>query len=187
MKVLVNGCPKTGTHALFRGVELLGVVGRPDNASAMRDLPGVYRDHIPYGGSVSGFKHVHIVRNPRNVLVSWVRMLKGEVAQGFIIAALREYHTRIPFPAYYRQFLGWLEDPNTLTVRFEKLLESDAELRRIAEFLSIPYLDDAFGQIIGPTRTWTGRLSDWTEWWSTNLEEVWTQEGGYELEKDLGY
>jgi len=37
-----------------------------------------------------------------------------------------------------------------------------------------------------PTETWTGRHSNWTEWWTPEIDALWG-ERGRKLEKEWGY
>jgi hypothetical protein len=85
------------------------------------------------------------------------------------------------------KFDGWLSDPNTLVVRFEDLIASDAEMQRIAAHLGIPYLDGAWEELPGLTITWTGKLSDYRTLWTPYVEGCWNASDGAGILQRWGY
>jgi hypothetical protein len=82
---------------------------------------------------------------------------------------------------------GWLSAPSALVVRYEDLIASDAEMRRIADFLGVPYVDDAWSWLPGLTRSWHPTHSDWRTLWTPQVEAVWTEIGGPDLLARWGY
>lgn len=169
----INGIPKAGCHALLKACELLGI-------------PTGNVEHLTYKEKTER-KYVFIIRDPRNILISWLRSKSKEVTQGNFISAFRRYDERQSFIEHIKSFLGWLSDPDTLVVRFENLIKDDKEMRRIADYLGVSYLDDAFENLPGLTRTWTGKYSDYQDIWTEELQKVWNEEGGVEIQKLLGY
>lgn len=173
MKVFPNGVPKMGTHALWKALELLGI--RCDDVN-----------HTPYGQPVpEGVRRIFIKRDPRNALVSWLRFRGQPVTQGTFIAALSDPDG--PSPVGLPQYEGWLDDPDTFIVSFEALIASDAEMRRMAAWLGVPYLEDAWPNLPGHTSTWTGRYSDYSTIWSPVVDEAWVNAGGPALLARWGY
>jgi hypothetical protein len=173
--VLVNGFPKSGTHAIKKGVELLGL-----------EVKAHLHEPHPYSVS-SRDRHVCIFRNPRNCLVSMCRFKGMPLVTGSLIRLLRDYDGHGPMAAYYESFLPWREDPGCLCVTYEDLCASDAALRRIAEYLDTPYFEDAWPSLPGLTLTWTGVPSNWREHWSQSIQSAWASSGMVEVEQKAGY
>lgn len=181
MIICVNGCPKSGTHAALKAVELLG-----------QPVDDVY--HIPFGEPLpdGATKHIFIKRDPRNVIISWLRFNGRTVTDGTIMAAAQESDNGASLLQISDGFLGWLTDPNTHVVKFEDLIASDTALRGIAAYLGVPYLDTAFPNLPGYTITWTGdgaapAYSDYTQVWTPALAAFWTANGGDQLVSAYGY
>jgi hypothetical protein len=172
MSILINACPKHGTHALQKGVELLGQVAGDVH-------------HIPFGESLPDgtTKHLYIHRDPRNAILSWMRWDGKEITDGTFMAAVRG----AKYLPQTRQYLGWLNDRDTYKVRYEDLIADDATLRGIAGFLGVPYLDSAHRSLPGLTRTWRSDHSDFTRIWSPVVARCWTDAGGDELVEQFGY
>ena len=82
------------------------------------------------------------------------------------------------------EYEGWLAG---FVVRYEDLIASDAEMRRIAEHLNIPYIDGAFEALPGMTRTWFADHSDYRTIWTPDVESVWILNGGPDLLARWGY
>lgn len=184
--VIANGFPKTGTHALKKAIELLG-------------LTRVQHMHQPHHRATGGkpFKFdgrmVIVYRHPRNVLVSTCRALGNATASGNLIGLIRDH--RSPFSPSdvgsmaraYRAYLPWRDDKRCLVVRYEDLVSSDASLRRMAGYLGVPFLDDAFANLPGLSPTWSGAPSRWQDHWSEAVEAVWIEAGMQALQEELGY
>lgn len=169
--VTTNGFPKSGNHALVKAVQLLG---QPCEVN-----------HIPFGESVEG-KHLFIKRDPRNVICSWLRFNGQPVTAGMFITAFRLFQTAslVEGMAGYE---GWLTDDETLVIKYEDLIANDDELRAIAAFIGVPYLEGAFENLPGLTRTWFADHSDYRAIWTPEVEAVWNAEGGPELLAQWGY
>jgi len=168
MKVICNGIPKSGTHALLKAVQLLGVTDTD-------------HEHLAYSSPLHD-KHILIIRNPRDVLISWCRWTYKQVTQGFIIGAMAE------FVQHYNDYKPWLTDADTLVIKFEDLIsDNGVTIQQIATYLDVPYLTDAYANLPGLTRTWTGNYSDWTEHWTQDIEDAWQAVGGANVEQDYGY
>lgn len=171
-KVTINGFPKHGNHPLVKGVQLLGVPCQVN--------------HIPFGEPVEG-KHIFIKRDPRNALVAWLKMNGQPPAAGTFLSAFRQFQSAslVEEMAAYE---GWLSDPDTLVVRYEDLIANDDELRAIAAFIGTPYIEGAFENLPGLTRTWTGPIhSDYRTIWAAEIQTDWITEGGPGLLARWGY
>lgn len=170
--VLCNGIPKSGTHALVRAVQLLGCETE--------------HVHTPYSDKASG-KQILITRNPKNTLISWLRFTGEKVTQGFLMGLFKSYDG---YPLYdsYARYQPYQEDKDTLIVRFEELFsDGGSSLERVADFIGVPLLDDAYDNIEGLTLTYTGKLSDWRDHWSDLVEAAWIEARGDEVEKLWSY
>ena len=168
--VTTSGFAKAGNHALVKAVQLLG---QPCEVT-----------HVAYVGPIG--QHVFIKRDPRNIVCSWLRFNGRPVTPGMFITALRlfQHASLVEELAAYE---GWLTDPQTLVVSYEALIASDAEMRRIAAYLDVPYLDDAFSELEGLTSTWFAQHSDYRAIWTPEVEAVWAAEGGPVLLARWGY
>lgn len=184
MIYIANGMPKTGTHALLKGMELLGI---PASLAGPQDGFG-YMDHIPYSASPPAGKMVHIIRHPKNMLISWVRWVGNPVTEGMLIGAIQSYNT-IGIAATLDAYQGWLSDANVHTVKYEDLVASAQALTDIATFLGVSYLVDAFANLPGLTETWTGSPSDYTTKaaWTANVDAAWTAAGIPARQAAFGY
>lgn len=167
--IVCNGSPKTGTHLLLKAVYLFGGVGFSASHA-----------HKSFGCRILG-KHLHIKRNPRNVLLSWVRFSGNELKTHNIISEIDHIIKEMT------TYKGWLDDGETLNVSFELLLSDKKELERVSGFLGLPLVDDHFSLLWGGTRTFTNNLIKWKDHWNDEINEVWVKAGGLELEKDFGY
>lgn len=175
ISILVNCFPKCGMHATAKACELLGInVKKKDHLAR--------RDEIP--SSIT--HHIFVRRDPRNALISWLRFQGKPVTTGTFIAGLSEHSLGKSLPEAMGEFTHWLRDADFI-VKFESLVESDAEMRVLASFLGVPYLDDAFPNLPNHTVTWTGRLSDYHEIWNNHIEEAWQKIGGPRLLAEWGY
>lgn len=163
----LNGAPKMGNHALWKACELLGIASSGVN-------------HVEHPADIER-PRIFIRRDPRNALVSWVRFEGMPVTQGTLITAMASYLPQLP------RYEGWLTDPDTLVVTFERLVANDQQMREIAAFAGVPYLDDAWPNLPNHTKTWTGRLSDWREHWTPAVDAAWVAAGGPALLARWGY
>lgn len=167
-RVHLTGFPKHGNHALAKAVQLLGV---PCQVT-----------HIPWSEEM-GYRdapRLMIVRDLRDGLVSWLRMKKLPLTPGMVMARLRQWAddesgTLVEQLAHYE---GWLTDPATFRVSYERLNVTATEMQRIAEHLDVSYPRDAWGSLWGGTRTWNAVHSDHRPLWTPEVEAVWQEIGG---------
>lgn len=164
--IIVTGLPKSGTHALALGLELLG-------------LPS-HRQHIEFGRAAAD---IAIIRDPRDVLVSWLRMQKKPVTTGTLIAAMRNFDGR-PYSDALAAYEGWIP----VSVRYESLIQSDVEMRWLADRFDVGYIDGAWECLMDadtPTKTQTA--SRWTDYVNPVLTEVWDDIMGTDTLSKWGY
>ena len=188
-----------------RGLSTKEVLGLPDGTFVHGHVcpPIVLRPSI---------KVVHIVRNPRNAVVSFLRWVDGRDENvpkrirydhdGLELLLLRGAYTYGPWCQAMLNFSTWIHRPGVCVVKFENIC-SDAgrSVERIAHYVGIHdqklswrVYDGLYGNEdrIGGVRvtrdksTWTGRLSDWREceFWD---EELWEKVWGPEVERAYGY
>lgn len=169
---IINGFPKSGNHALLKACQLLGL-----------PIPSV--NHLPYSKKTSG-KHILIIRDPRNILVSKLRFEGSRVTPGMVISKFRLFDKK-SLVEEMAEYEGWLTDPDTLVVKFEELVSDPSIIKKIAEFVDTPYIEGAFEELPGLTRTWTGALSNYQDYWTQDVANVWDAEGGPELLKRWNY
>ena len=165
--VLCNGSPKTGTHLLVKAVRLFGGGAQLSNHNHNPDL---------------SCRHIHIIRNPRNALISYLRMNKIELLRSNIIKEMPR------FIAEYSEYIQLLDRKDVLTITFENLLTDESELDKISAFVGLPLIDNHFRKLWGQTATFTGKLSNWREHWDhSKVARKWESFGGLALESALGY
>lgn len=174
MELITNGFPKSGNHALVKAVQLLG---QPCQVN-----------HIPFSTEDldSNTHRILIKRDPRNIVCSWLRFNNKPVTPGMFISAFRQFQAN-SLCEEMAEYEGWLTEPLTLVVKYEELIASEMEMRRIAAYLGVPYISGAFEQLPGMTRTWHSDHSDYKLIWTADVEEVWTNEGGIQLLTTWGY
>jgi len=166
-----TGAPKTGTHLLLKALHLFGEGGQ--------DAIHSHKDHNFYWSAED--KRVHIIRNPRNTLISWVRYMKLERNDRTIIKSMDFMIRRM------LGHVGWLNEPHCLTVRFEELLSDPKVLESISQYLNMPLTENHFESLWGDTVTFTGDLTNWEDWWTEEVDKAWIDKGGVELELKMGY
>lgn len=169
--VTTSGFPKSGTHALEKAVQLLG---QPCQA-----------EHLLYGAPVHD-KHIFIKRDPRNIVCSWLRFNRKSVTPGMFLSSFRQFQSA-SLVEEMAAYVGWLDEGNTLVVRYEELIASDVCMRGIADYLEVPYLSGAFTELEGLTITWFAVHSDYRKLWTPEIQNVWSAEGGPELLTRWGY
>ena len=174
MNIIVNGHPKSGTHALLKAVELLG---QPAEIGHFYDA-----SQVPEG--ISHF--FHIKRDPRNVLLSWMRFNGVAITDGMYMSKFRGFDGSMSFVESASRYTHWLNGP-VYNVKFEELIANESVMQGIAGYLGVDYLENAFLSLPGLTPTWTGEYSDYTTIWTPAVDNMWLSEGGAELQAAWGY
>ncbi len=183
--VYANGFPKSGNHALVKAIELLGITPNHENGQLSEVVHTPFEDGLPKGVT----HHIHIKRDPRNILTSWLRFRDEAVTPGTLLARFRwfDFGQPAPFVECLKRYEGWLNHRGTLTVRYEDLTADSRCMKTIASHLGIPYIDGAWEQLPGNTRTWNPHHSDYRQIWTPQVESAWDAEGGNELLARWGY
>lgn len=145
-------------------------------------------------------KVITIFRDPRNAIVSAMRYQKkhGMTERETIIKFIRYGYRQFPtWVDYNNKFLPWLH--LGLPVRFEKISEVDT-LEEICNYLGVEadckLLSENLlggGKVINGKpmyssfSTWSGKNSDWKEYWDEKIDKLFMETGGGELLEALGY
>lgn len=171
MKVFCNGFPKSGNHALAKALELLGIPAEVNHEPFPSERP-------------NGAQHILIKRDPRDIVVSWLRFNRQPVTPGTFIAAFRKFQQR-SLVEEMMQFEGWLE--RAFVVPYESLIRAPALMQAMAKQLGTYYIDGAWENLPNHTSTWNAVRSDYREVWTSQVRETWSAEGGNELLMRWGY
>lgn len=180
----------------------------------IRDNGYFCHSHVLYEPKLyDGHKVITIFRDPRNALVSAMRYKPAPATKGGehyfrgkyklsdkdrMLDLLRNGYNKFPtWAEYTRAFLPWLK--HGLAVRFETISTLSA-LQAICGYLNvdgdIDYLAD---HLIGNGKeidgkpmyasdsTWSGKLSDWHDYWDDEIQAAFEATGCAALLKDLGY
>ena len=164
--ITCNGAMKTGTHLLLSAVRLFGEETR--------------HAHDPYGVAVLD-RHVHIIRHPKNVLISWTRYVYGSDEEQILIDNM--FRAVRPVMA----FAPWIHEEGVLTVRFEYLLQDPNSIEIMGRFLGLKPIKDHHEKIHGNGPTYTGNPCCWQDHWTPRLQQAWEDAGGPEAEQAFGY
>lgn len=198
--IVANGLPKSGTHALMAwlskmglkrcpgvlhidGAGELGVNGNHLDVGTLAAVPDsvFIQGHVPATFDLRGFSVVTILRDPRNVLVSYVRH-RAEPWGGdrkFTLDEAMDDFWGKPFVETYEGFLGW--QGRSVVLRYENLAPEAIGAGCDIYDANRPEWD----RWIGNTRT--GSPSDWREHWTEEAEGAWQARGGVELVDRAGY
>ena len=191
--IVVNGCPKSGCHAVMALLDTVGLKRCPGTIIPMGD--GVYVEglpvmstvglrtlpdnvyvlaHVPAQYSLGGFRVITVFRDPRNVLVSYCRHRKRDDALDVGVPQALENFWGQSFVELYAGFLGWRG--RSVVMRYEDM---PAEV-----------IGDGAGIYANHDQDWNTRTdapSDWRDVWSDVAEEAWIAHGGPALLAQAGY
>ena len=215
--IICNGCSKSGTHFLTSLMKAMGktqlggtLIKRPNaplRTTTIYPLAAFFaadNDHFVHAhliwraqlaAQLAAHRHLFIIRNPRNIALSWMRHRSRQTESLTESAALLERIVRggmfgQSVPSFIDLHRGWLTDDHVCAVRFEDLVAHDEDsLVRIAAHVgAVPdpaYYEGAFGE----GSTYTTRLSDWADspYWSEVVETAWHESGGPRVSAALGY
>lgn len=182
-EVIVTGIPKSGTNATEKACKLLNANPSPHQHTANYRLANQH-------------KVVCVFRHPRNVLVSAVRYQNHQIRG--MDAAVTEKKMIDQFfdffngslSASYAAYMKWFGTKAHI-LKFEELFEPHSDnqqtLDALADYLGKPRQWYDPTQLLGGTYTWTGRLSQWQEHWTPELDKLWIEEGMIDIETKLGY
>lgn len=178
--ILCIGIPKSGTNMTEKACRLIGVSPSP---------------HMHTANYLLAEKHkvAYIYRNPRNVLISaqryqnhQMREWENTINEEKLIAQFFDFFNA-SMPAVYNAYQKWF-GTKAYCFKFEDMISDRSVIDGLAEYLGKPKPgNEVLKQLEGGTSTWTGRLSNWEDFWTPNLERIWIDEGMLEIEKRLGY
>lgn len=172
MKVFANGFPKAGNHALLKALGLLGIPA------------GI--NHVPFSLADRDFRKViFIKRDPRNIIMSWLRFNGEAVTPGMFLTRFRRFQDRSLIDEM-GEFEGWL-NCGAFVVAYEDLISKPEPMQEIALRLRVPYLAGAFEALPSHTRTWNAVHSDYRMIWTEEVGAAWNTEGGDALLRRWGY
>jgi hypothetical protein len=180
--IIVNGCPKSGTHAVMSMLSKMGLERHCPtmySSAAAKSFDKLSHKHyiaghIPATENLSDFLVFTIFRDPRNVLTSYCRSrLKIDNLYLTISDALKDFwgHEFVP---YYQSFLGWREPGRCIVLRYE-----DLPLHQMGDGSTL-YSDQKWN-------TYTGSPSNWEVMWSDADCDAFDRAGGRELVEEAGY
>jgi hypothetical protein len=182
-------------HLVREGQFAVGHIGYlPENASAL-----------------DGFVHLHCIRDLRDVFVSRMRFdldprLKEEPKGAWwrdregpdLFAAYLAARADIFLNTRVLPLANWFRKEGAITFRFEELAgdEGPAGQRRCVETICAKLGLDPPGDILSvlrqevlgaTTRTYTGKRSDYRDYWSEEVDEFFRNRGLHDLNAKLGY
>lgn len=162
--------------------------------------------HLPYSDQLlsiftkTGIRVIQIIRDPRDVLVSWVKYVDKEgwhYAHPMLAGRSHEEQVRFilyggqaptvyveGFRSVLRNVDGWLECPNVLVVRYEDLVGPEgggsrdvqkSEIFKIMEFLGLSVNDTnpLADALYGGTHTFrSGQIGGWRDSLGSMADEV---------------
>ncbi len=169
--------------------------------------------HLPYSQEynniLSGYKILFMYRNIKDALISHMRWSEQHLVNPAVLK-----FKNIDDPAEkiicYMQTTGknylrtlkniipWIKQPYVLGLCYEQLYgdlgkEKQLELLDgIYDYLQLEKNNVDFDKIITetvgvPTKTWTGKRSNWRDYWSDGVQNVYEQVGAKEINDILGY
>lgn len=215
--IVCNGCSKSGTHFLTSLMKAMGktqlggtLIKRPEkplyitSETPLKTYLEADDDHFvhahliwraPLAERLAAHRHLFVIRNPRNIALSWMRHRKRQDPDLTESAETLERIVRggmfgHSVPAFIDLHRGWLDDAHVCAVRFEDLVARDAaSLTRIA--LHVGALPDPaqYERAFGEGSTYTAKLSDWSDspYWTEAVETAWRDSGGPQVSEALGY
>lgn len=197
MALVVNGAPKSGTHAFAAFLDRVGAKRCPgtllgctkDQELHVSGAPWATMEllrltpdncyvigHVAacHAEALAGVPVVTVLRDPRNMLISYRRHRKRVDGLDLSTAKALEDYWGAPFYEVYRGFLGW--HGKAAIVRYEDIPASVA-----GDGSGIYCRHDAHHN------TRTGRPSNWVDDWGQEDHRAWRAAGGPALAAEAGY
>lgn len=160
----LTGIPKSGNHALKKACELLG-----------HDMQV---GHLIYEKREPDQAYICIIRDPRNILISWMRFVEKPITLPWIKESLFSGIFEHTLLEWHVKCLAWLQDSQTKVIRYEDLA-TPAEMKKLAGYLDAEYPDGACEELPkGKTLTSNEKHTHWQEYWTPEIEEAWNAAGG---------
>jgi hypothetical protein len=168
--------------------------------------------HLPYNEDVksgfSDFRKIFLYRNLRDSIVSYMRFTAKKNIPGY------EKWSSLPnTPNKLLEFLKmgaqdffkiaspmveWLNDDEVLSICFEELLGDNGKekqqivIKKIIEFIGVSNIDENLYERLlnvfgSDTVTWSGKRSNWQEYWNEDVEDSFVKMEGESINCVLGY
>jgi hypothetical protein len=67
------------------------------------------------------------------------------------------------------------------------LLSDPKVVQGIGDYLGLKLIENHFEKLWGDTVTFTGDLTKWKNCWTEEVNKAWTDKGGVDLERKMGY
>jgi hypothetical protein len=178
-------------------------------------LPGQFLvGHLAYSAdsceALKDFKLFFTIREMRSVLISFMRWYSNEgrgEQHGEKWKSIEDKKDRMYFflslfieelLSWSKEIIGWIGYSKVQQIRFEELLgdfgyEKQIDVvERILNHIGLEKDRETAKMILKdvinkPTKTWSGKRSDLSEYWSNQCEELFLSFGGNEINKILGY
>lgn len=204
--LLITTVPKSGTHLLSKAIKLMtgqqAFWGKDVDTVNPWELNSIYDNQFyllhaictPYNYDLikyRNFKVILMIRDPRDVLISWAHWLKESPGnKGFyechtlsdliscLIKNYRLSHLETQtLVEFFEQYLCWLQYPDVYITSFEKLvgplgggdqISQENEIINLSTFLDIPLKQPKIKKIskalFGDTATFRqGKIGSWKE------------------------
>lgn len=190
--VLANGVPKSGTNVLIKLGELMGFKTGNCTRENKPTVPGgfnhghvssLYRDVVQDNFDV----HIQIIRDPRNVLLSWCRHRERDWSEESLLWGIENYHEGVSMAQYYSLFVPWIAEHDVVFVRFETMFTSPLEIMNVCKAVGVPYDRSFIENLEGGTRTYYADHSDWPKHWTPKVDRKWHEYNMPFFERWLGY
>jgi hypothetical protein len=167
--------------------------------------------HTPQNlAAAAGFTRIFAFRNLRECLVSHMRFTckPGRMSPGDEVwrdrgdprerlVGFLQHHVRHLYRRWYQHQVGWLEDGETVPLRFEDLMNEQDRGARHASFAALARslgLPDAAAVEAAlqrcrnqPSKTFSGERSSLAAYWSPAAERIFARSGCLELNRRMGY
>lgn len=172
------------------------VLRPPDEILADRASANVVNAHVHDGIDLSGHRVVFMYRHPRNILISDARFQAVQFnwtpprdePSADAVRKLLDKHNIARTIARCECFAGWL-DKAEVSVGFEDFVAGHVDVAGALGIAGPAEFTGAQAAWITPTYrgTYSGRHSDWRDFWDKRLESAWDSAGGPRVEELYGY
>ena len=207
--IFCNGCPRSGTHILtdicsrlnftqsggsmikrYRHSQFILKSKKTENEIFKIPNDQFVHSHIAFNDQsqyiFGRHKMIFIIRNPRNIALSWIRHIcklrSIEVTPENITEIMQKGMFYRSIPEYISFFTPWIHSPFAFVVKFEDIFLNSSTLISMTEYLESKFNPADFTDLFENSSTYSGKNSNWQEIWSSNIQKVWDSSGGSQLE-----
>ncbi|MBD3896227.1 sulfotransferase domain-containing protein [Halomonas sp. ML-15] len=140
-----------------------------------------YSEELEY--TFARHKHLMMLRNPRALAVSWMRHRVKEnsdlrESKELLIGLIKGGMFGESIPRFYSNFFGWVNVSNIHIIKFEDFISRSHKIESTEKYLALKTGTLNYDDILGSGSTYTGKYSEWEEWWCEEVESVWHDAGG---------